>query len=133
MTAGLPLSDIVNVQVTLDPTTAATRNFGALLILGDSGKIPDANGAVLFTDLASVGDTFATTDPEYIAATLFFAQSPQPSTLYIANFTKNGDGDQTATLASRINDLASASGDWYGLALAMKTPPKTLVSCRLLR
>lgn len=123
MTVGLPLSDIVNVQVTLDPTAAATRNFGALLIIGDSGKIPDANGAVLFSDLASVGDTFAVTDPEYLAATLFFAQSPQPSTLYIANFTKNGDGDQTATLASRINDLASASGDWYGMSLAMKEPP----------
>lgn len=123
MTVGLPLSDIVNVQVTLDPTTAATRNFGALLIIGDSGKIPDASNAVLFSDLASVGDTFSVTDPEYLAATIFFAQSPQPSTLYIANFTKNGTGDQTATLAGRINDLASASGDWYGLAFAMTSPP----------
>lgn len=123
MTVGLPLSDIVNVQVTLDPTAAATRNFGALLIIGDSGKIPDSDNAVLFTDLASVGDTFATTDPEYLAATIFFAQSPQPSTLYIANFAKNGDGDQTATLAARVSDLASSSGDWYGLALAMTSPP----------
>lgn len=123
MTVGLPLSDIVNVQVTLDPTAAATRNFGALLIIGDSAKIPDSSNAVLFTDLASVGDKFATTDPEYLAATIFFAQSPQPSTLYIANFTKNGIGDQTATLAARVNDLASSSGDWYGLTLAMKTPP----------
>ncbi len=201
MTVGLPLSDIVNVQVTLDPTAAATRNFGALLILGDSGKIPDANNAVLFTDLASVGDTFATTDPEYLAATIFFAQSPQPSTLYIANYTKaagnvtatatatvasgavtgftitnggtgytsapnvtiegNGTGatatatvsggkitsitivnggtgytsaptvqidappsvSDTAGLTQRVNDLASASGDWYGLAIAMATIP----------
>lgn len=201
MTVGLPLSDIVNVQVTLDPTAAATRNFGALLILGDSGKIPDANGAVLFSDLASVGETFATTDPEYLAATIFFAQSPQPSTLYIANYTKpagnitatatatvsdgavtgftitnggtgytsapnvtitgSGTGatatatisngsvtsitivnggtgytsaptvridappsdSDTAGLTQRVNDLSSASGDWYGLALAMKTPP----------
>lgn len=201
MTVGLPLSDIVNVQVTLDPTAAATRNFGALLILGDSGKIPDADNAVLFTDLDSVGDTFATTDPEYLAATLFFAQSPQPSTLYIANYTKSagnitatatatvsdgavtgftitngGSGytsapnvtitgagtgasatavvsggkitsitivnggtgytsaptvqidapppvTDTAGLTQRVNDLASASGDWYGLAIAMATMP----------
>lgn len=123
MTVGLPLSDIVNVQVTLDPTAAATRNFGALLILGDSGKIPDADNAVLFTDLASVGDTFATTDPEYLAATLFFAQSPQPSTLYIANYTAPTSGSATEVLTQRVNDLASASGDWYGLAIAMNTMP----------
>lgn len=201
MTAGLPLSDIVNVQVTLDPTAAATRNFGALLIIGDSSKIPDASNAVLFSDLSSVGETFAVTDPEYLAATLFFAQSPQPSTLYIANFTKatesvtatatstvsdgavtgftisnGGSGytsapnvtitgvgtgatatatvssgvvtaitivdagtgytsaptvqidapptvDQTAGLTQRVNDLASASADWYGLAIAMDGMP----------
>lgn len=201
MTVGLPLSDIVNVQVTLDPTAAATRNFGALLILGSSGKIHDADNAVLFTDLASVGDKFAPTDPEYLAATIFFAQSPQPSTLYIANYTKsvgnitatatatasggavtgftitNGgtgytsapnvtitgvgtgatatatvaDGkvtsikitnagtgylsaptvkidapppvSATAGLMQRVNDLASASADWYGLAIAMNPMP----------
>ncbi len=117
MTTGLPLSDIVNVTVTLDPTAAGTRNFGALLILGDSAKIPDASGAVLFTDLASVGETFETSEPEYLAATLFFAQSPQPSTLYIANISS------TSTLMQRVNDLASASGDWYGLALAMTNAP----------
>lgn len=123
MTVGLPLSDIVNVQVTLDPTAAATRNFGALLILGDSGKIPDANGAVLFSDLASVGETFATTDPEYLAATLFFAQSPQPSTLYIANCTIPATGSDTEAITQRVNDLASTSGDWYGLAFAFTTAP----------
>lgn len=201
MTVGLPLYDIVNVQVTLDPTAAATRNFGALLILGSSGKIHDADNAVLFTDLASVGDKFAPTDPEYLAATIFFAQSPQPSTLYIANYTKAADNvtatstatasggavtgftitnggtgytsapnvtitgvgtgatatavvsdgkvtsikitnagtgyisaptvkidapppaSATAGLMQRVNDLASASGDWYGLAIAMNTMP----------
>ena len=201
MTVGLPLSDIVNVQVTLDPTAAATRNFGALLIIGDSGKILDSDNAVLFTDLASVGDKFAPTDPEYLASTIFFAQSPQPSTLYIANYTKSAENvtstatatasggsvtgftitnggtgytsapnvtitgvgtgatatavvsdgkvtsikitnagtgylsaptvkidapppvSATAGLTQRVNDLASASGDWYGLAIAMNAMP----------
>lgn len=124
MTVGLPLSDIVNVQVTLDPTAAATRNFGALLILGDSAKIPDASNAVLFSDMASVGETFDATDPEYLAAEIFFSQSPQPSTLYIANFT-HSDSDDLNALKLRVNNLVAAASDWYGLAIAMTKMPPT--------
>lgn len=124
MTVGLPLSDIVDVQVTLGPTAAATRNFGTLLILGDSAKIPDASNAVLFSDMASVGETFDATDPEYLAAEIFFSQSPQPSTLYIANFT-HSDSDDLNALKLRVNNLVAAASDWYGLAIAMTKMPPT--------
>ena len=33
MANGLPVSNVVNVQVSLAPPAAATRNFGALLVL----------------------------------------------------------------------------------------------------
>ena len=36
---GLAVSDVVSVQVSLNPIASALRNFGALLILGDSSVI----------------------------------------------------------------------------------------------
>ncbi|MCG4261370.1 DUF3383 domain-containing protein [Acetobacter senegalensis] len=117
---GLPLSDIVSVTVTLDPTASSTRNFGALLILGDSTILTQDEGCVLYTSLDEMTTAgFTTAAPEYKAATLFFGQSPQPSTLYVARI----DTTVTPKVADRVAALAAASGDWYGVALAMATMP----------
>lgn len=83
---GLPVSDIVNVQVVMSPVAAQTRNFGSLLILGDSHVIDVVERLRLYTTLAAVADDFGTTAPEYKAANLYFAQAPQPTTLYIGRW-----------------------------------------------
>lgn len=117
---GLPLSDIVSVTVTLDPTSSSTRNFGALLILGDSTILTQDQGCVLYSSLDEMTTAgFTTSAPEYKAAALFFGQSPQPSTLYVARI----DTAATPKVADRVAALAAASGDWYGVALAMATMP----------
>ena len=90
MTQGLPLSDIVNVSVTLEPLATSTRNFGSFLILGDS-KVLDNNTLHLYESLDALAtDGFTVDSPEYNAAKVFFAQSPQPSTLYIARMDFEG-------------------------------------------
>ncbi|MBS1003168.1 MULTISPECIES: DUF3383 family protein [Acetobacter] len=122
MTAGLPLSDIVNAQVTLDPQASATRNFGTLLIVGSESVLSDTEDLRSYSSLDSVGDDYAVTSPVYLAATLFYAQSPQPSTLYV--------GEQRTSetnLTTTVQRLAAASGDWYGLAFAMATMPTDTV------
>lgn len=83
---GVSVNDVVNVSVALTPAAAQIRNFGNLLILGDSDVIGTTQRLRLYTSLASVAGDFLTTSPEYLAATLFFAQSPQPAQLYIGRW-----------------------------------------------
>ena len=82
----LAVSDVVNIQVSLNPIASALRNFGALLILGDSPVIDTQTRIRQYSTLSAVATDFGSTAPEYLAADLFFGQSPQPSTLYIGRW-----------------------------------------------
>ena len=87
-TLGLPVSNVVNVQVVMTPVAAATRNFGSLLILGDSSVIDTTERLRLYSSLSAIATDFGTTAPEYLAASLYFGQSPQPTTLYIGKWAR---------------------------------------------
>lgn len=87
-TLGLPVSNIVNVQVVMSPKAAQTRNFGSLLILGDSAVIDTNERLRLYNTLDAVAADFGTSAPEYKAAALYFGQTPQPSTLYIGKWAR---------------------------------------------
>ncbi|MDE1158436.1 MAG: DUF3383 domain-containing protein [Neorhizobium sp.] len=93
MATGLNMNNVVQVSVNLSPTAAATRNFGALLLVGSSDIIDTGERIRTYSDLDGVASDFGTTAPEYLAASLFFSQSPQPSLLYIGRWA------QTATSA----------------------------------
>lgn len=86
--SGLSVSDVVNVQVSLSPIAAATRSFGALLILGSSDVIDVNSRRRQYASLAAVGADFGTSAPEYAAAALFFSQKPQPTALYIGRWAR---------------------------------------------
>jgi hypothetical protein len=86
---GLNVNDIVNVQVNLAPLAATFRNFGALLILGSSNIIDTDERMRVYTQLSGVASDFGTSAPEYLAAVLFFSQSPQPAILYIGRWAAN--------------------------------------------
>lgn len=86
---GLNVSGVVNVQVVMSPRAAATRNFGSLLVLGDSGVIDTTERLRLYTTLEGVAADFGTSAPEYKASALYFGQTPQPSTLYIGKWAKS--------------------------------------------
>lgn len=102
-TLGLPVSDIVNVQVVLAPLAAQTRDFGSLLILGDSDVIDTTERLRLYTTLDAVADDFGTVAPEYKAAALYFGQTPQPSTLYLGKWAR------TATAGKLRGGVLSAA------------------------
>lgn len=91
MAQGLPVSDVVNVQIVMSPLAAATRDFGALMIVGTSSVIDVQERIRQYSGIDGVANDFGTTAPEYLAANLFFSQSPQPSILYIGRWA------QTAT------------------------------------
>jgi hypothetical protein len=93
-TLGLPVSDIVNVQVVLSPTAAQERNFGSLLVVGDSDVVDSVERLRLFTSLDAVAAEFGTSAPEYFAAALYFGQTPQPSIFYAGKWIRVDEAGQ---------------------------------------
>jgi hypothetical protein len=85
---GLPVSRLVNVDVVLTPTPAQAPNLNSCLIVGSSNVIDVTERIRAYADIAEVAGDFGTSAPEYLAAALFFGQSPQPDLLYIGRWAE---------------------------------------------
>ncbi|MDY4387894.1 DUF3383 family protein [Pectobacterium aroidearum] len=117
---GLPLSNVVNVDVIMSPTAATGRNFGSLLILGTSTIIPVTERLRLYSGVEDIGDDFGVDSPEYAAATVFFSQSPKPTQVYIGRWAKTlaaGETGAVETLIQAVNASLQFT-NWYGLGVA---------------
>ena len=88
MAQGLNVGRLVRVSVNLAPLAAARRGFGTLLIAGDSNVIDGSERFRNYVDLESVAGDFGTSAPEYLAASLYFGQSPRPSQLMIGRWLR---------------------------------------------
>lgn len=84
----LNVSRLVNVSVNLSPIAAARRGFGTLLIAGDANVIDGSERIRSYADLESVALDFGTSAPEYLAAALYFGQSPRPSSLMVGRWLR---------------------------------------------
>ena len=115
MAQGLPVSNVVNVDVIMSPVAATGRNFGALLILGTSTVIPVTERIRQYSAIEDIGDDFGVDSPEYEAATIFFSQSPKPTLVYIGRWGKAETGGET--LLQAVNASLQYT-NWYGLAIA---------------
>jgi hypothetical protein len=89
MPNGLPVSRLISANVFLDPTAAAVANINSLLMIGDSDVIDVQTRIVSYGSLAEVATAFGTSAPEYLAALLFFSQSPKPNQLYIGKWAQS--------------------------------------------
>lgn len=89
MADGLSLNAIVSVEEQLQPQGATGRNFGNLLILGDSDVVDITERLRLYTDLDDIGTDYGTTAPEYLAAQVFLAALPTPPQLYLGRWASN--------------------------------------------
>ena len=120
MAQGLPVSNVVNVDVIMSPVAATGRNFGALLILGTSTVIPVTERIRQYSAIEDIGDDFGVDSPEYEAATIFFSQSPKPTLVYIGRWAKTlaeGEAGAVETLQQAVNASLQYT-NWYGLAIA---------------
>lgn len=88
----LSLSDIVDISVTVAPSAATANPFNQGLFIGPSTAIPSYGtnprlrqyGAGSTSALqAMLTDGFTTSDPEYIAAQIYFSQTPAPSYIWV--------------------------------------------------
>lgn len=92
--SSLPISRLVKVDVTLTPQAAQAQNISTLLILGTSLVIDTNQRIRLYETLAAVAADFGTSAPEYLAASLWFEQAPQPTQLYIGRWAKTAAAGQ---------------------------------------
>ena len=86
MSNSLPVSQLIQVSVTLTPAGAQAQNLNALLILGSSTVLDTVERYRPYTTLAAVAADFGTVAPEYLAANLYFQQAPQPTKLWIGRW-----------------------------------------------
>lgn len=88
MAQGLNVARLIRIAVNLSPLAAARRGFGTLLIAGDSNVINGGERIRNYVDLESVAADFGTSAPEYLAAALYYGQSPRPQNLMIGRWLR---------------------------------------------
>jgi hypothetical protein len=105
----LPVSRVINVTINLTPTGAQSQSLSTMLLLGSSNVINPTERYRLYEDIQEVAADFGTTAPEYLAAVLWFEQSPQPATLTIGRWVQAPSAGQLigATLSPTQQLLAN--------------------------
>jgi hypothetical protein len=96
----LNINRIVNVSISVSALALQRAGFGILNIIGVDNKIPPSERVRTYSDIDGVAEDFAVTDEEYLAASIFFSQSPRPPELYIsrrnnAPTLEGGDSPET--------------------------------------
>ena len=108
MAVTLPLNYIVNATATISPTASPGLTFNQGLIVGSSPVIPSLGGnsrVRFYSDTsAMLTDGFTSSEPEMLAANLYFGQSPTPAGLWV------GRQDLTAIATVAIG---AAAGTGY--------------------
>ena len=87
-TRKLAVDRVVSVTIDMQPLASSRRNFGVLLIGGGSKVIPANERIRSYTNISGVAADFGLEAPEYLAAELFFSQSPRPAILQIGRWVK---------------------------------------------
>ncbi len=109
------LSNIVNVSVQVSPVGAQAATFNLGLIVGPSAIINNVTRTALYSSTADMlSSGWTGTEPEYVAAEIYFAQSPAPNNVLIGR-----QGTASTTLAAALAsgtayttlDVAALTGD----------------------
>lgn len=109
-TLPLPLSILCDVTVSVTAQGVATPTFNQGLIVGDSGVIPSLGASSRVREYATlaamISDGFTPSDPEYIAAGLYFGQTPPAQFLWV------GCQDPSAIQTAAITTGGHAGTGW---------------------
>jgi hypothetical protein len=86
-TPPLALSNLVSISVTVEPGGVAAPQFNQGLFVGPSTVIPSYGSNPRLRQYASttamLSDGFTSSDPEFIAAQIYFSQNPAPQFIWI--------------------------------------------------
>lgn len=107
----LTLNNVVQIVVEIAMAAAPRPTFNEGLIMGVSTHIPTATRVRRYTDLPGmVTDGFLITDPEYLAAQLYFAQNPAPEYLSVGRQDNGAMGTLTLNAGGTgysVNDICT--------------------------
>lgn len=111
-------NDIITITSAGDETapiivTEADVTLGATQAEIDNARTP-AVRTKSYTSLTAVAVDFATTDPEYVAASIFFDQNPHPTSVKIGRVVNGQDWSDQITL------INNADSDWYFLVITSR-------------
>lgn len=106
--SNLPLNDVVNVKVSVGPVNKVRSNFDLGLIIGKSTYITTDTRIKTYNGLNEMKlEGFSESDPEYLAANLYFSQSPAPKRVCIGVI---GEGE---TIVDAVTDCRTKNAEWY--------------------
>jgi hypothetical protein len=106
----LTLNNVIQMAVYLSPPAAPRNTFNKGLIIGGTSNIPADERVRVYTGAQSLLlDGFTLTDPEYLAAQLYFSQIPTPTYLYV------GRSDQTVSKLDEVIPSEENEGAGYAV------------------
>jgi hypothetical protein len=106
------LTNIVNVSVQVSPLSVVNSAFNLGLIVGSSTVISATTRVRLYsgTDDMLAGGWLGT-EPEYLAAQIYFSQSPRPNKVAIGRWDITG----AETAVQAVTACRAANNDWYAV------------------
>jgi hypothetical protein len=105
----LPVSRIIRTSVNMTPAGAQAQSLSDLLVLGTSTIIDPVERSRTYATLADVAADFGTLAQEYLAATAWFGQSPQPNQIIIGRWVNaaSAGGLRCAPLSAAQQAIAT--------------------------
>ncbi len=122
MTTTRSLDSIVDIQVLVSPLSAARSTFNQLLILAEKVEGYTGERLKLYESITEVLDDYALVDPQYIAASIYFSQSPAPDKLWI------GYKESTESFVEALQACREANSEWY-IAVCLSATYADHVAC----
>jgi hypothetical protein len=96
----LPLNEVVDVNVSVGPVTKVRTNFNLGLIVGKSTIINTTTRVKSYSKLPDMTvDGWTEDEPEYLAAQIYFSQSPKPTKLIVGRWDATSQTPETAVQA----------------------------------
>jgi len=106
--ASLPLNAIADVVYNLPAIGGTRRGFNLGLIIGDSAVIDTYSRVKVYANLQEmIDDGFTNSDPEYLAAQVYFAAIGRPSQVAIG---RQASGE---TALAAVQACRESNSDWY--------------------
>ena len=123
MAQNLTIDDIVDISVNISPVMSYRNTLNSALFLTESDKLSTENRVVEIRNLNELSLMgFLTNSPEYLAMSLYFAQSPDPSKGYLG-FKASSETCVQALSACRLENF-----EWYVAILTDDMVEKTEIS-----
>lgn len=107
-----PLSDIVSVDVQVSPLSTVNSGFSVGLIVGTSTHVSATDRVLVYAGPEDmIANGWDGTEPEYLAAQVYFGQVPRPRKVAIGRWDDSG----TETAVQAVTLCRLANKDWYSV------------------